>query len=231
MSEVDKRQELSSPRAAMLAAMGVQVWHVRGSDNAPGETVVEASLSSASTRTSRQAVQPPEANHSSTTKPPPMIEPKPPGESQPPRERGLQAKRPSAAKIERVEFTWVKGRSGMVLCQLHPDAAALQLIKDIVVFGDWVREQGAASKTTEGDFQWPQLLDTGGTPARALAVFIDKHWPQQSAWIAVTSEVQSSVTPWLQNSPVQVIDLPAIQPSVRDGSLKKTIWQNLKASV
>ena len=239
MSEMDKRQELSRESAAMLAAMGVQVWHARGSSFSQevrqeirqDEPVAEASTSSANQALMLKVDNPPEATPSPMSKPPPAIEPQTSSKSQSAGESEPEAKHPPAAKIDRVEFTWVKGRSGMVLCQLNPDAAALQLIRDIVVFGDWVREQGEASSLSKGDFQWPQLLDTGGTPARALAVFIDKHWPQQSAWIAVTSEVQSSVTPWFANTSVHVIELPAIGQSVRDAALKKTIWQNLKDNV
>ena len=211
MSEVDKRLELSRESTAMLAAMGVQVWHARNAEtNQPSHQVPITPEPAATSGSEVSAMR---------------------AESQ--RADEAQVSQPAvvpSATVEPLEFTWVKGSSGMVLCGLGADAAALQLVRDIVVFGDWVRNHREAPNLTKGDFEWPQLLDTEGTPARALAVFVDKHWPQQGAWIALAAEVQPSVSKWLENVPVTVIDLPAVQASIRDAALKKTIWQTLKAS-
>jgi hypothetical protein len=230
MSEADKRQELSGERAAMLAAMGVQVWHARRPEVLREEVTPDSPDSGSQSNNQGRIplVDRPSIDSATDSASAPTTAAAP---VTPVEEVDKLDKMDNVDKVDRVEFTWVKGRSGMVLSNLNPDEAALQLIRDIVVYGDWAREHGEAAMLSKGDFQWPQLLDTGGTPVRALAVFVEKHWSGQTPWIAITAEVQSSVAHWFENIPVKVIELPAVKPSIRDAAMKKTIWQSLKASV
>ena len=137
-----------------------------------------------------------------------------------------QATPKAAAEI--IEFAWVKGQTGMLMCDLAADAVTLQLVKDIVRFGDFARGLTEAVTPVENVFRWPQLADTGGTPLRALTVFIDKHLPKQGAWVALTAEVVPSVAKWLKELPLTVIELPALQPNIGDAATKKMIWQSLR---
>jgi len=128
---------------------------------------------------------------------------------------------------EPLAFSWIKSERGMVVCPLGADGATARLVKDVLVFGDWVRGHGA-SHVAQGDFRWPQLLDSGGTPERALAVFLDKHLSAPSSWLGLTAEVAPSIAPWLNDLHVEVLELPLLRNHIGDAATKKSIWQRLK---
>jgi len=131
--------------------------------------------------------------------------------------------------VEPIAFSWVRSATGMVATSLDVDRTVVGLLNDILVFGDWARGN-EITKAVQGDFRWPQLLDSGGTPARALAVFVDKHLTSKAAWLALTSEVAPSVAPWLEDVGVEVIVVPELRGRIGDAAIKKSIWQRLKPS-
>lgn len=130
---------------------------------------------------------------------------------------------------EPIAFSWVRSATGMVATSVDVDRTVVGLLKDILVFGDWARGN-EITKAVQGDFRWPQLLDSGGTPARALAVFVDKHLTSKSAWLVLTSEVAPSVAPWLEGVGLEVIVVPELRGKIGDAAIKKSIWQSLKPS-
>ena len=109
------------------------------------------------------------------------------------------------------------------------DPAALQLAKDAVVFADWARQQPTGG-VSQGDFRWPQLLDTNGTPERSLNVFIDKHVPQAGGWLAVSGEVLEQVETWLGKLNVRWLSVPELHGRADRVETKKKLWQSLKQS-
>jgi len=207
MGEMEKRQLLSTEKVSMLADMGIQVWY---------ERLPEAIASPL-----------PE-----TESPQPTPEPTVPSEALP----AAVSEAPPAAVI--VEFCWLKHDSGLVAYPLTADAAAVQVLKDILSYGAWVNSRGEASlkaRPAQGDFRWPQLVESSGTPLRALAAFYDKHFAEQAAWILLTAEVAPMLQPWLQELaetlPIKLVELPALHLSVSDPASKKQIWQILHQSL
>ena len=203
MDAVEKGQDLEQRKAAMLAAMGVQVWYKR----------------------SASAVQVPAAPEAPTTEQNRAPTPQPGRSPQPSQTPTAPVALPAP---ELIEFSWIKGNTGMIVCPLAIDRATGLLLRDILVYGDWLQGQ-ANAKISRGEFRWPQLLDTtGGTPIRALTVFIDKHLSADNVWIGVTPEIAPSLTKWLAQLPIKVIALPSLQNSIGDASTKKAIWTALK---
>lgn len=221
MADIEK---VPLTRDETLAVMGIPVWYRRGgaavavapepvSALSPAEpsdtTLSEAALSKAPLS---------EATPAAPSDPAPAVVAG--AEQAPP-----AASADDQAAPARLAFTWVKGASGMVLNGLVSDAALLKLLKDVVRYADWVSQsQGAGA---HGDFQWPQLLDTSGTPERALGAFVAKHLPD-GGWLALTPEVREQLEPWLAALDVTVIDLPALTANLGDATTKKAIWQQLK---
>ena len=101
------------------------------------------------------------------------------------------------------------------------------MAKDAVAYADWLR-QCVSGKTAQGEFVWPQLLDTGGTPERALGVFVEKHLSQADGWLALTDDVAAQVGSWLSRLDVAWLALPALQGQADDVATKKALWQSLK---
>ncbi len=190
----------------MLAAMGVQVWYQRG---------VGVKQQPAEMQKREAAPAAPAA---------PVVEPDTRGTA-----KAKSVPLPQA-KAQIVEFAWVKGQTGMLMCDVATDAVTLQLVRDIVQFGDFVRGQTEVVQPVGNEFRWPQLSDTGGTPLRALTVFLDKHLPAPGAWIALTPEVAPSIAKWLDGLPLTVIELPTLRSDIGDAATKKLIWQSLKTN-
>jgi hypothetical protein len=68
---------------------------------------------------------------------------------------------------------------------------------------------------------------------RALRVFIDKHFPDQSPWFLLSDDVAGDVEPWLRElssdqQSIQIVVLQQLCDSVGDVAAKKQIWQTLK---
>jgi len=210
MGNPDKPQ--INQRDAMLAAMGVQVWHLRRSGGAaePPEQAV-AVAGPAPELASAQNIQSNE----------PLAE-----------TAGVQREAPDepppAPQI--IEFVWVRGETGMLLCDLGVSEAGLRMALDIVAFGDWLR--GANGKQVHGDFRWPQLVGSSGSPLRAMNVFLDKHLPQRDGaqrWLAIVGEVAEQFTGWQTDLPARVIELPALVVGPGAAAGKKVIWQSMRA--
>lgn len=234
MGNPDKPQ--LSQRDAMLAAMGVQVWHLRrsGADARPLEQPVPQARHLAD-QASEQNIQ----SHD------PLAETKrvlrnAPDEPAPAHVAGAgQASQAAAtpasapqdvATPQIIEFSWVRGETGMLLCELGISEAGLRMAQDIVAFGDWLR--GATGKPVHGDFRWPQLVGSSGSPVRAMHVFLDKHLPQRDdaqRWLAIAGDVAEQFTGWQAGLPAQVIELPALFVGPGDAAGKKVIWQSIRA--
>lgn len=210
MGNPDKPQ--LSQRDAMLAAMGVQVWHLRRSGGAmqpPEQAVAEA----------RPLPEPAPARNIQSDEPvaeTASVQREAPGEPSP------------APQI--IEFVWVRGETGMLLCDLGVSEAGLRMALDIVAFGDWLR--GTTGKQVHGDFRWPQLVGSSGSPLRAMNVFLDKHLPQREdaqRWLAIVGDVAEQFSGWQADLPARVIELPALVVGPGAAAGKKVIWQSMRA--
>ena len=231
MGNPDKRQ--LSQRDAVLAAMGVQVWHLRrpGADALSAEQPVPQAEPLAH-----------QASDQITHNPDPLAEAKrvlrnAPDEAPSVPVAGAEqtAQTETApqdvAAPQIIEFMWVRGRTGMLLCGLEISEAGLRMAQDIVAFGDWLR--GATGKPVHGDFRWPQLVGSSGSPERAMNVFLDKHLPQHDdtqRWLAIAGDVTEQFTGWQSPLPAQVIELPALVVGPGDAAAKKAIWQCMLAN-
>lgn len=210
MAAQEKPQILDRRRTRMLAAMGIQVWYARPHSDGAQKSVPEPIVSATAPVAERPTIDLPTID-------PPTIDP--PAESAP---------------AVKVEFAWLKGSRTILLLGKDASRETLQHAKDVVRYADWLQQHGTSTSPSGGHFSWPQLSDTTtGTPVRALRVFIDKHFPDQSPWFLLSDDVAGDVEPWLRElssdqQSIQIVVLQQLCDSVGDVAAKKQIWQTLK---
>jgi len=247
MEPMEKRQELSSAKIEMLQAMGITVWHSRGL----AKTVTPLVRITKSAHKKSEDKEPVITRHEaqSISTPEPTVELSAGPASEQTAQAAKTASDVSTAQFEPLAFSWVKGAQGMLVYTGGADNGQMQLAKDIVVYIDWLhtrieRRANQAvltdapsikpAKRTSGDFRWPQLLDSGGTPARSLAVFFDKHLAIESMhsppWVAVSADAMQQLGPWLQDLALGVIEVPPVAGQLVDAAKKKQIWLSLQPS-
>ncbi len=231
MGGTEKRQPLGTQKAAILADMGIQVWYERVAapqvDDEPeapvaplapeAATTPPASIETAATKTAPVKTLATESSRAAEPTPAPV-------------------QQASAAEPQQIiEFSWLKGSHALAVCPLAVDTTGIQLLQDVLAYTSWLTREADSKVETpvlaKGEFRWPQLIDTGGTPLRTLAAFYDKHFGTRPAQWLLTAEVVPMLKPWLEQLavrvPVEVIALPALQTSVGDPACKKQIWQTL----
>ena len=93
-------------------------------------------------------------------------------------------------------------------------------------FGDWTLKAETGGGQDRGDFRWPQLVDTSGSPLRALRAFFAKHATPE-AWVGITGEALPQLSPWLDELQLRAVELPALDRNIGDAATKKEIWQKL----
>ncbi len=196
-------------KAETLAMMGIPVWYERRASGAVSRGLDQAGPGVRADPPGGADTPADVAPAAAATPPPSTAEAAPP-----------------AASAEIIEFTWVKGASGLVVHTLSGDAATLTLLKDVVRFGDWTLKAELGSGGDRGDFRWPQLVDTSGSPLRALRAFFAKHHDSE-AWVGITAEALPQLAPWLGELEIRVIELPALDRNIGDAATKKEIWQRL----
>ena len=193
--------------------MGVQVWFARGA-----EAAVTSAAAAGSEAATVPVVQP---------EPVPQAEsqvahtPVPPGDT--------------PATVAPLQFSWLRTRSGLLMLDYQDDPALARLLSDIMIYIDWRvgRSNGENGKpqVQQGQFQWPQLQQTSGTPARALAVWLEKHQAEQLAWLGASSALMQELTPWIEPLEIRLTDVGDLQQAVRDAAAKKELWRLLNNSL
>ncbi len=227
MGAVDKRQDLDMEQASLLALMGVQVWYARETVD---QTIPSVEARTPATAPTSSALKSPRPQPPRPKSPGPEIPTsKSPGATPTPI---AEPATPVATRTpDLIQFSWVKGRTGMIVCPLTLDRTTAIMLRDVLIFADWMRGE-KATRTSQGEFRWPQLLDTTvGTPVRALSAFVDKHLPDTQAWLGITPEVAPDLDKWLADLPVKVIQLPSLQDSIGNPGVKQAIWSLLKNNV
>ena len=77
-----------------------------------------------------------------------------------------------------------------------------------------------------GDFLWPQLDSSSGTPQRVLQAFLTKNLKGRTRWFVAEEMVVEQISPWL-DMPEQLQVIPAIHAAVTDPQAKQQLWQAL----
>jgi hypothetical protein len=219
MAAQEKPQILDRRRTQMLAAMGIVVWYARPHSDGAEQSGPEPIVSAAAPVVESQAAIAPQGETQSEASAPdsPVID-------------SAEASAPAV----KLEFAWLKGSRTMLLLSKDASRETQQHAKDIVRYADWLQQQSTSTSPSGGHFSWPQLSDTTtGTPLRALRVFIDKHFTDQSPWFLLGDDVAASIESWLRElssdqQTIQIIVLQQLCDSVGDVGVKKQIWQTLK---
>ncbi len=130
-----------------------------------------------------------------------------------------------APKIAAIEFNWIASASGILL-YTGDEGLIRPFAKDVLTFMDWRR--GKKTLTRWGQFRWPQLASSTGTPQGAFKAFVEKNQTATGNWIAISQELAEQTRPWLENFSVPLIDVPVISRCVSDFAQKKQLWQLLR---
>lgn len=244
MSGMDERQELSSAKIEMLSAMGITYWHLRRGNLPQGDSVEAEPVVSDAEHNSAAKIQPATVDPSVVAQAVPDSHV---SEGRSDKETGQANETVEASPaVDPLAFAWIKGAFGMLLISPGAQGSALQLAKDVVVYADWLHRQNSqtqsevdknsvVSQSTQpavGDFRWPQLLDSGGTPARSLAAFFEKHLGEQALdvprWLVAEADVVAQITPWLPEQLHQLVEVPQITGQLCNAAEKKRIWSSLQ---
>lgn len=212
MAAQEKPQILDRRRMQMLAAMGIQVWYPRPQSAEAVESLPELS---------EPKLAVPKLAEPKLAVPTPIV-------------LATEDAPARSTPAVKVEFAWLKGSATMLLLGTDASREALQHAKDIVRYADWLQQQSSSTSPPGGYFSWPQLSNTTtGTPVRALKVFMDKHFADQTPWFLLSDDVAGAIEPWLRElspdqHPVRIVVLQHLSASVGDVASKKQIWQTLK---
>ncbi|XOV82181.1 MAG: hypothetical protein ACFHXK_15110 [bacterium] len=228
MAGEEKPQILDLRRAKMLAAMGVGLWHLR-----PAPADARKFTPTRVDHVRQSALAEPEPTDASVSAAKASaLAPQP--EARPELETRTEPETGAVPAPVPLEFAWAKGAATLLVARTAPSAAARAHARDVLRYADWRARHTAPGAFKTGEFKWPQLLDTTtGTPARALAVFIEKHFPDESPWFLVADDLVDELRPWLGEclpgkSGEKVLVLHRWDESVTDAVLKKQIWQTLQ---
>ncbi len=188
----------------MLRAMGVQVWHARGAaDAGVPEQPAPAPVRSAAQAAPQQSTQP-------------------------------------VPQVQQLTFAWLRSSRALIMYS-SGDAAVQRLLKDLLSYIDWRAvaqqlqsgggggggEESGRLRLQQGEFRWPQLHASGGTPARALAAWADKQQLQQLSWIGAGEDLMPQLAPWLTELGRPLVSLADLNLVLRDATAKKALWQQL----
>lgn len=206
---------IASNRAQMLADMGVQVWYARSNSPAPTEPVqpslVQSESAQARLADTGEVGQLPDEQLQHN------VAMDPPGRS-------------ADGQIDPIALHWARGRAGLLLFATQPDEALEILAADIVRALDWRyadQDQQAAVDPTLGEFKWPQLLSSTGTPARSLRALLSKHLPEEG-WLGLTPDAAEQVEPWLKLAPnIDVYNLVDVRSALDEPDVKRVLWQQI----
>ncbi|NOX50978.1 MAG: hypothetical protein GXP16_10665 [Gammaproteobacteria bacterium] len=189
--------------------MGIQVWYARGVSSVVDEMPTP----------NRNKITERAAKTATVVKP---------REDKPAVELALAAEpraQDQQEKIAPIEFNWITGASGMLL-YTGDDGLIRPFAKDVLTFMDW--RKGEKTVTRRGQFRWPQLASSTGTPQGAFKAFVEKNQTATGNWIAISQELTEQTKPWLENFGVLLIDVPVISRCASDLAQKKQLWQLLR---
>ena len=209
-------RKLSESQTKTLAAMGIQVWYKRG----VGVDSAKEALVDGPMQAKQIADQPVPVESSSAQQELPQAMPL--DETESAAEFDLEAVVPT-----KISFRWLKNGAAMVWT-LEEDfgGEAEPFCHDILHFVK-ARVDAGESKVSKGNFLWPQVGGTSGTPTRPLKVFVEKH-AADARYLIVTKKVAESVQEYLDiGDNLQLVVVDPIRTYLAETENKKNLWQVL----
>jgi len=159
-------------------------------------------------------------------------------------DRQIEPKTADAPSV-RLHFHYVKTENGICLHAEKLAQSHHQFIRDLVgacanlhkrrtadrpaeVSQDRLsQEPGAQGQFFQGEFNWP-ILDSGGSPERALDTFFAKHEiGKPTDWVLATDEVLAVVEGMLRLD-AEIISIRKIDHLASDAASKRELWTRLK---
>ena len=187
----------------MLKQMGIQVWYARASERPPSADVETAPV---------PGVQP------SPEPQPARVEDMP----EPVDEVSAELQSPDP-----ISFVWLASPSTLLLLA-EGEESQLAFFMDVLSFLDW--RAGVTTSTPlrlkPAHFQWPQLLDSKGSPQRALAAFVERSTSTSTRWVLTSKGPLEQLRPWL-TLPGEVVELPPPATLMQQSPEKAALWRRL----
>ncbi len=221
--------------------MGIQVWHARGT---AVDAVELAPTPAEASPAAPAAVQRPAADtqpeHPAPTRQGGLNDqqnsgPAESGQNQDRADVSVDAATQATADAtQTLAFSWMKTESCLLIYSetdsMNPDKVKQQLLKDLVLAMDWHCRgpSDGRANVTLGEFRWPQLLQSTGTPQRAIAVWLDKYAVDNLSWFAADDQCHVEVRQWMGSMADRLINIGDLNSL--DAEAKRTLWQQLKSS-
>ena len=125
-----------------------------------------------------------------------------------------------------VHFAWTRYKSAMLLHPSGLDKSQLQFVRDVLHAVSWrlPESEASASRFTAGEFKWPQLENSTGTPERALGTWFKKHLAE-TQWVGIDQAVATQYTSWPEATHAQhIIVLNEFFSSMVQSDTKRSLW-------
>ena len=243
-----KTLHIDSAQAALLKAMGIQVWYPRTDALSQADASPTGSVNAVRTSADARLTTSGSAPATATVRP---------VEDQAAQDVALvhsgrsDHAEPTAAPVS---FAWVKSQHGIAM--LSTDAAEgasatndlgqgiaahaipgayVRFVADLLAYVDWLHGSHEATHQ-RGEFRWPLLaaqssgIPTSTSPLRALEAFADKHC-NSAAVILMSESLFVSAADWRSALPARLVALPYDWTSMRSGEHKKTLQESVERMV
>ena len=125
-----------------------------------------------------------------------------------------------------ISFAWMQLGSVMLLCDERHDKLLQRFGQDVLVTLAWKHRdkhttQSAQSRSQRGGFQWPQLENASGTPARSLSVWFDKYAASGVRYWYAEIDVVKQCQAY---TPQVLIGLPNFSEALNSPQVKQSLW-------
>ncbi|MEM7097130.1 MAG: hypothetical protein AAF541_02650 [Pseudomonadota bacterium] len=137
---------------------------------------------------------------------------------------------PAAAVVAQpIAFDWTRMGHAVLLHEPIHDPALNQFCRDLLLAVNWIvvaKEAPNTGKVSRGEFRWPQLENSSGSPERVLAAWWDKHVVQPATVIAQTGVIEQ-LQAWHAFDKNVVQEIQALDQMMGQPELKRVLWQQL----
>ena len=142
--------------------------------------------------------------------------------------------------VKPIHFAWTRSGNVLIVHRTGLDKLHQQFLRDVVRAAQWQLLKNTAASpqaegqlgkgsTTTGEFRWPQLVESAGTPDRALKAWANKQLSEDML-IGFDAEVITQHEDWsvVESAAGTVVQLGDLFAATTQAQAKIQLWQLLQ---